>query len=270
MSSEIDAGNMIRWHCLPHSGRYTMQEFEPHDVEWTQEKIDNYWNYFVTNEQLLELSFAEENGREIIKLVRKYLNKDSMVLDYGCGGGALMGYLFENDIPCSGLDPSPDSLNTVKEKFKDNPLFKGVILSKGPPLTEIPDKSYDFIFCIETIEHLFPEKLPSVFKEFHRILKPGGYAFVSTPHNERLNKYKVICPDCGGIFHRVQHMNSFSVEKLTKLMSEAGFASVFCMGTFLLRTKSIIHRLKYAFNFLEAKLKGKKMFSPHLVYLGKK
>lgn len=93
-----------------------------HEVEWNKEKINNFWNYFVVNNGLLELSFARETGKDIIKRVKKYIKKDGNNLDYGCGAGYLMDYLFTDGIDCWGLDSSQKSLSAIEEKFKDNKL----------------------------------------------------------------------------------------------------------------------------------------------------
>lgn len=46
---------------------------------------------------------------------------------------------------------------------------------------EIPveDGSFDAVLCIQVLEHL--DSPDSAFREFHRILKPGGRAYVSAP-----------------------------------------------------------------------------------------
>jgi 2-polyprenyl-3-methyl-5-hydroxy-6-metoxy-1,4-benzoquinol methylase len=49
---------------------------------------------------------------------------------------------------------------------------------------EVESNSIDFVFSLEVIEHL--ENPRHFFREIKRILKPGGYAFVSTPHNHSL------------------------------------------------------------------------------------
>ena len=87
-----------------------MENFNKHDVKWTEEKINNFWNYFVMNHGLLELSFARETGEKIIKIVKKYIKKDGNNLDYGCGAGYLINFLFKQRIACSGLDASRESL----------------------------------------------------------------------------------------------------------------------------------------------------------------
>jgi len=42
-----------------------------------------------------------------------------------------------------------------------------------------PNRSFDFIACIEGLEHL--ENPFNAIREFHRLLKPGGKVFLSLP-----------------------------------------------------------------------------------------
>jgi len=242
--------------------------FMPHNIKWNKEKVNNFWNYYVNNSKLSELSVAQDLGEEIIKLVLKYIKKDGNNLDYGCGAGYLMKYLFDKRIFCQGLDSSIDSIQKVKRKFKENKFFKGIILSTGFLNDNIADNSYDFVFCIETVEHIIPEELSLFFRELYRIVKPGGYLFVSTRNNENLDKKRIICPDCGCIFHRVQHMNSFTSHSLNEMFNKVGFSNIFCKATLLNKTRSYFDKGKYLINFFRSKLTGAKMFKPDLVYLG--
>lgn len=43
----------------------------------------------------------------------------------------------------------------------------------------VPDATYDLVFCSQTLEHV-PNPIP-VLREFHRVLKPGGQAWLSAP-----------------------------------------------------------------------------------------
>lgn len=242
-----------------------MESFNQHKVEWTEEKIKRFWDYFVDNSALLKLSFAAEVGQNIIKKTKKYLKPNFNILDYGCGGGALMGYLFEKGYSCQGLDASEDSLGVVKKRFNGNKLFRGVILSTGIPNKTIAPATYDFIYSIEMIEHLLSDKVENYFKELARILKSGGYIFITTPYKENLEKYSVLCPDCGAIFHRVQHLNSFTEESLSALMEKSGFKTIVCQATLLEKT-NLLNKIKFVINLLL----GRKRKKQHLIYLGQK
>jgi hypothetical protein len=155
-------------------------------------------------------------------------------------------------------------LEIVKKRFENNPFFKGVIQATSVPQSDVKSDTYNFVYFIETIEHIIPEKLNDQLLELNRIIKKGGFVFLSTPHNEDIPKYEVLCPDCGAIFHRVQHMNSFTVENMIKLMDKAGFDTVLCKATFL-GQNTLWGYIKMIMN----KILGKDK-KPHLIYLGKK
>jgi len=55
----------------------------------------------------------------------------------------------------------------------------------------IPSNSFDIIICTEVLEHTLNPF--DAVKEIHRLLKPGGRVFVSTPFNFRIHGP---LPDC--------------------------------------------------------------------------
>lgn len=245
-------------------------EFSPHQVEWTSEKVQRFWNYFVTNEQLLELAASNTIGDGVIELCSPYLKHDTRILDFGCGGGGLIGKLIEKGFSVEGCDSSEASVETTKRRFNGQQFFKGAFLSGAPVAPSIPDATYDFIFSLEMIEHLLPDEVDATFREFSRILKPGGYLLVSTPNGERLDKYKVICPDCGAIFHRVQHLNSYTPERLSGIGSSAGLVPILNWTGLLTPRGTWIDLLKKGVRRLHWLLPGANKFAPHLIYIGQK
>jgi SAM-dependent methyltransferase len=247
-----------------------MENFNSHEVSWTQEKINNFWNYFVTNSYIENQSYAKEVAPTIIRILKPYIKKDGANLDYGCGAGNLMFEFFKKGIQCSGLDPSEDSIKKLENRFRDNQYFKGAYLSNGLPNKDLKDNSLDFIFSLECLEHLIPVDLDLTLNEFYRLLKPGGYIFITVPNKEKLDKYKVMCPDCGCIFHRVQHINSFQEEVLSKMLNDKNFDKIFSKQTIMLPSNGIIMKMKKYLRILESIITRKQAFSPHLVYLGRK
>lgn len=237
-------------------------DFTPHQVAWTQEKINRFWDYFVKNKSLFGLSFAGEVGQDIVTRTKKYISGD--VLDYGCGGGTLMRYLLDRGFYCTGLDASVESVEQAKFNVGDHPKCRGFVVSTSLPNKEIPDNKFQMVYFIETIEHILPEEIDKYLSELNRIISPRGYVFISTPYNEDREKYQVICPDCGAIFHRVQHLNTFSVDRMVDLTNNAGFEKVFCEATYLMKP-TFMNYVRKVWRLIS----GNKT-TPHLVYLGRK
>jgi len=196
-------------------------KYNQHEINWTPEKISNFWDYASGNKYYNEIYFSKIFGNEIIDVAEKYYDFNGRVVDYGCGPGYLMGYLMDRGIACRGLDFSGESVNTVNNKFKDNPLFRGVIKIDNFP-SSLDSESVDFVFLVETIEHLLPGMMEETLTEINRILKKGGVVMITTPNEENLEKGEVICPECGCTFHRMQHINTYSSEDLTDLMAKYG------------------------------------------------
>lgn len=44
--------------------------------------------------------------------------------------------------------------------------------------------SYEVVYCCHSLEHLYPHEVPRALREFHRVLSPGGYAFIMVPDLE--------------------------------------------------------------------------------------
>ncbi|RIH64497.1 SAM-dependent methyltransferase [Mariniphaga sediminis] len=56
------------------------------------------------------------------------------------------------------------------------------IKNKVPPLTNMPDKYFDFVICFQVIEHV--EDSEFLLNEIHRVLKGNGKLLISTPNKK--------------------------------------------------------------------------------------
>jgi len=236
-------------------------EFNPHDVAWTEDKIIKFWNNRPTPE-----SFAGTAARGIIALVKKYGPIKGSVIDYGCGRGDFLQELFKEDVKVIAADNSEGVLRGVKENFGDK--VSQVILIEEPPL-KVEAEIADYVFFNAVVEHLLPDTLDKTIKEMKRLLKKGGRLIVTCPYRENLQKYKTICPDCGGKFHYMQHVGSYSEDTLKALMERHGFTTITSEGSWLDDDKSIEGRIKNLYHALKRKM-GRGQKFPHLIYLGQK
>jgi 2-polyprenyl-3-methyl-5-hydroxy-6-metoxy-1,4-benzoquinol methylase len=242
------------------------EEFNPHQVNWTPEKIGRFWDYVAQNKATEQNAFSAIAGDAVIDLASQYAGLQGNILDYGCSHGFLIEKLLKRGLRCEGLEFSEDTAKKVSQKFGNNKNFGGITIVRNLP-SPIESGKYDVIFVLEVLEHLLDTYLHQTLEELYRITKKGGIIVVSVPNNEDLDALKVLCPDCGGIFHIIQHVRSWNAQTLVARMKEAGFQEVLCKIT-RLREGGRLLLARYIFMLLVHKFTGKKL--PHLIYIGRK
>lgn len=106
------------------------------------------------------------------------------VLDVGCWPGYLSMYFRMAGCEVDAIDLKADRIGDV--------VASGVrVLERNlneDPALPYGDGAFDRIVFTEVLEHLDPRAAPELFREFHRVLKPGGRLVVTTPNRFSLNK----------------------------------------------------------------------------------
>lgn len=156
----------------------------------------------------------------------------SRVLDIGAREGGLRGYL-PAGVKYQGIDITP-------EFASDTVMTRDI--SEGIPFA---DGSYDFVFCIEVLEHV-PNPFAAV-GEINRVLADGGVLVVSVPNPYHL---KEIVWNLFGTPDRQGHIYSWTRQAMTKLGEMNGFRIDAYGGTYLhppvpapaLLARSVIYR----------------------------
>ena len=243
-------------------------EYKVHDVQWTDEKVKRFWDFYNNYSAFDNHWFSKSVGKAIITFVKKFISLKGHVLDYGIGKGHFSGYLLEdNNIQLHACDFSGETVNNINKQFSSKPNFKGCTLVQGFP-SSFKDNEFDIVFLIEAIEHFTDDYLFPTLSEAYRILKPGGKFIVTTPNNENLPEQHVICPDCGGVFHRVQHVRSFSSQTLSRIIQDTGFQTIFCdaVDFYEFGAKGSLYKIR---NLFKKKLQGA-YSAPHLLCIAEK
>ena len=103
----------------------------------------------------------------------KYIEKDDVVLDLGCGVQHYLLNCFKNKFGLGfGLDYDIENYQEGNLRFV-NYKFQGAL----------PFKEYFFnkVFLIAVLEHIEEKDVPGLFGELFRILKNGGRIIITTP-----------------------------------------------------------------------------------------
>lgn len=144
-------------------------------------------------------------------------NPKAKILDIGCGDGTFTlrcaNKVMSNDI-CV-LEKDDEFINIVKNKCIN--VIKCDINSDFP----IGDNSFDIVTSNQVIEHLVD--VDNYIKEIHRILKPNGYAIISTEnlsswHNifALLLGYRAFSQGCSSRVHIGNPMSPHFLENTSK------------------------------------------------------
>ncbi|HLT92776.1 MAG TPA: class I SAM-dependent methyltransferase [Woeseiaceae bacterium] len=123
--------------------------------------------------------FAPKRFQSLLKIVDG-LPKDAMILDFGCGSGrntyALLDLGYEN---VYGFD--------IKDYVQlRSPADRSRFRTRLQPDGRLPydDATFDLVISDQVFEHVLDQV--SVFRELHRITKPGGRHFHIIPSPYRL------------------------------------------------------------------------------------
>lgn len=231
-----------------------MNDFKVHNIVWDGDKISRLWDYYSKTFPYNQEYFTKIFGRYILKKTQRFIGSLSgkNVLDYGCGPGFLLHYLVELNIKPNkyiGLDFSEESIKSISNNFNIPFPVETVILYDTP--SSLKSESIDVCFLIEVIEHLDDLYLEKTLKEIQRVLKPDGKVIVTTPNNENLELSLNFCPNCGCIYHRVQHVRSWSKDSLKSKMALFGLNPLLVSETtFLSNQLRLFNIHRYIWNII--------------------
>ncbi len=106
------------------------------------------------------------------------LASECLVLDFGCGPGRNLDKYSPNFKRVDGVDISYVNLDHAKAwlqhkgTYNDNILYK----TNGKDLSEIETGKYEAVMSTITLQHIAVHRIRfSLFKEFYRVLKSGGW-----------------------------------------------------------------------------------------------
>jgi len=99
------------------------------------------------------------------------------ILEVGCAEGGFLDVLYELGMDVAGVELSPGRVEIAKQKNPKMNVMVGDITS--PNIADEINDQFDLIVLRDVIEHI-PDR-NATFKNISKLLKPGGFLFVSFP-----------------------------------------------------------------------------------------
>jgi SAM-dependent methyltransferase len=101
-------------------------------------------------------------------------------LDMGCGTGVVTLAMAERGLAVTGIDHSPDMLALARATTENADLRVPPRLEVGDiTKLDFADETFDLITCQGVLHHL--AAIEPTMAEMRRLLRPGGYFYVSEP-----------------------------------------------------------------------------------------
>ncbi|WDP93326.1 MAG: class I SAM-dependent methyltransferase [Desulfobacter sp.] len=215
-----------------------------------KEKIERYWNWRSTSYGLdhdKSLETAQDWEATLQDLVAGFKTASPRALDVGTGPGQFAFYLARAGFDVTGIDLSPNMIETAKEKGQELGLSVDFRTGDAEALP-FEANTFDVVVSRNLVWTLpSPE---TAIQEWHRVLKPGGRIIISDGfwknmtwqdiHRIALKTAKgILKKSCltslrffyhyAGMIHSLPLYEGVPHKRMGKLMQQAGFKGVlFC------------------------------------------
>ena len=157
--------------------------------------------YEYTGIAILEtLNEAKRYNAYLMSQILKYSNDAESVLDFGAGIGTFTDIF--NDMDIIAVEKDPTLYDLLKKKgYKVH-----------TDLSEIDDKSIEFIYTLNVLEHIKDDI--SVLKELYSKLKPGGKLFIYVP------AFRILFSN---LDRKIKHYRRYKKTQTIQMLQEIGY-----------------------------------------------
>jgi 2-polyprenyl-3-methyl-5-hydroxy-6-metoxy-1,4-benzoquinol methylase len=181
----------------------------------------------ITSEKSIEVYDPSGPRATTVREIFKQMPAKRKILDVGCATGAIMKPLVGlHEI--HGVD--------ICEPYVQQAVKAGIIavphdLDAGP--LPYADKTFDAVFCGETIEHYVDTEW--LMSEINRVLKPGGILVITFPNVRTVLGLAMLLfldvPPMYAARYRSSHVRDFTLRTIKMAFKYNGFSVDRCVGT---------------------------------------
>jgi SAM-dependent methyltransferase len=130
----------------------------------------NYWNQ------------GRESSARVLEVFGR--EPEGLVLDWGCGSGRTLYWLYALEAWKSayrGCDVDKEAIAWLRKRQG----IGAVALCQDEPPLPYADGQFSGLFSFSVLTHIHPERHRAWFAELHRVLKPGGRAYLTLNGDSR-------------------------------------------------------------------------------------
>lgn len=142
---------------------------------------DNHWD-----KEKLKSSYSDRISPfdYVVNTTKKYLKPESFILEGGCGLANQVYKLQKSGFKVLGLDYARKTIELVKQIKPELDIRLGDVRN-----LVFENNTFDGYWSFGVIEHFY-SGYNQIINEMYRVIKPGGYLFITFPHIGFLRKQK--------------------------------------------------------------------------------
>lgn len=165
-----------------------MRYYEPHNnrlIYIESRASENYWDDHwrgIDASKIYRPSVPPFNF--VVNTTRKYLPKNSLILEGGAGLALNCWYLYLADYRTIAIDFAPKTIAFLKKNRPEVCPVLGDVRNLS-----IANESVDGYWSLGVIEHFY-DGYGTILNEMHRVIKEDGYLFLTFPHMSKLRQFK--------------------------------------------------------------------------------
>ena len=137
------------------------------------------------NKEYSEKYIQKVGVGRVPEIILPILKKSKKIVDLGCGDGGIVSSLINSfkSKEIVGIDISPRRIGSLKKKFPGRKFHCEDICK-----TSLKKNLFDIVISTQAIEHVEDDK--ELIEEIYRILKKGGYVYISSVIKKPWAMYK--------------------------------------------------------------------------------
>lgn len=153
-------------------------------IVYNEEATPEFWDQHWRGEDIESRIRMGERKGLVYHFTTKYLPRGARVLDGGCGVGQNVYGFMQWGYDGYGVDYACETVESAKRVFPKMKLFCLDVRK-----TDFPEDFFDGYWSLGVIEH-FWEGYADIAREMKRIVRPGGYVFLTFPYMSPLRRLK--------------------------------------------------------------------------------